>query len=194
MDFRLVNLDCPACGSAMTGSSHDILFLCQHCGSGAVLQTDGLDTVESTALLPAPGHRAEVWRPAWTLEAKVDIDQRRLFGGQRTEDWSGRRTFVIPAFTLALTDLTLLARALTGVAHTTREVPKEPCHGGTLDLEDAQTLVRYLIVGEEAQKPDKLSTINVAVTPLAHRITALPFERDNDFLVCAITGVKVRSL
>lgn len=194
MDFRLVNLDCPACGSAMTGSPHDILFLCAHCGSGAVLEAEGLETVESSALLPAPGRRTELWRPAWTIEAKVDIDQRWLFGGRQTADWSGRRTFIIPAFPVSLTDLTLLARALSNVALTTGEVPKEPCQGGTLHLEDARTLARYIVIGEEAQKPDKLSTINVSLTPLAHRVTALPFERDGDLLKCSLTGVKVRIL
>ena len=83
MVFRLVNLDCPACGSAMTGSSHDILFLCAHCGSGAILGSGGLTTVDSSALLPAPGRRAELWRPAWTIETDVTIDQRRLFGSRR---------------------------------------------------------------------------------------------------------------
>jgi len=194
MDFRLANLDCPACGSAMTGAPHDILYLCAHCGSGAVLDDDGLETVASSALLPTPGRHAELWRPAWSIEAKVDIDQRWLFGGRQTEPWSGRRTFVMPAFALALADLVLLARALTSLSPTTGQVPKEPCHGGTLHLEDARELVRYLVVGEEVQKPDTLSTINVSLTPLSHQIVATPFERDGDFLKCAISGVRVRAL
>lgn len=194
MDFRLANLDCPACGSAMTGASHDILFLCSHCGSGAVLEGNGLETVASSAFLPTPEHRAELWRPAWAIEAKVDIDQRWLFGGRQTGDWSGHRTFVMPAFALELADLVVLARALTSVTPTPGEIPKEACHGGTLSLDDARLLIRYLVISEEVRKPDTLSTINVALTPLAHRIVATPFEYDGDLLKCAISGVRVRPL
>ena len=53
MNLHLIGLDCPACGSAMAGEPHDVLFFCSHCGSGALLDPEGLETVESTALLPA---------------------------------------------------------------------------------------------------------------------------------------------
>lgn len=191
MDFRLINLDCTACGSAMTAGPHDILFMCPHCGSGAVLGDSGLDLVDSSALLPTPGHRASLWRPGWSIEAEILVEDRRS-RGRVTPGWSGRRQFVIPAFPLPLEDLTLLARALSSASGATGEIPKEPCHGGRLDLVDAMVFIRYLVVGEEVQKPDHLSTVKVELSPVSHRIVALPFEHLDGRLRCAVTGTMVR--
>ncbi len=192
MDFHLINLDCPACGSAMAAGPHDILFLCPHCGSGAVLGNTKLDLVDSTALMPVPGRRARLWRPGWSIETDVLVNARRGTGGRVTPGWSGRRRFVIPAFPLALEDLTLLARALSSAAGATGEVPKEPCHGGTLDLVDALVFIRYLVVGSEVERPDDLATVKVEISPVSHRIVALPFEIAEGRLRCAVTGTVVR--
>lgn len=193
MDFHLINLDCPACGSAMTAGPHDIIFLCGHCGSGAVLGETELELVESTALLPVPGRRAMLWRPGWSIEADVLVDNRRRVGGRSTPGWSSLKKFVIPAFSLELEDLTPLALALSSAAPTTREVPKEPCHGGTLDLEDALVFIRYLIVGAEVERPDDLATVRVEINLVSHHIVALPFEKEDGRLRCAVTGTIVRS-
>ncbi|RLE17534.1 MAG: hypothetical protein DRJ65_22650 [Acidobacteria bacterium] len=192
MTFHLINLDCPACGSAMSAGPHDIIFLCSHCGSGAVLGDTELELVESTALLPVPGRRATLWRPGWSIEAEVLVDERRGVGGRVTPGGSSLKNFIIPAFALDLQDLTPLAIALTSAASTTGEVPKEPCHGGTLDLEDALVFIRYLIVGAEVSRPDDLATVRVEVTPVSHHIVALPFERIDGRLRCAVTGTIVR--
>ncbi|MEN8164154.1 MAG: hypothetical protein ABFS37_08495 [Acidobacteriota bacterium] len=192
MDFHLINLDCPACGSAMAAGPHDILFLCSHCGSGAVLGNTELELVDSTALMPVPGRRAMVWRPGWSIEANVIVQDRRRTGGRVTPGWSGLRRFVIPAFPLALEDLTPLARALSSNAGATGEVPKEPCQGGTLDLVDALVFVRYLIVGSEVEKPDNLATLKVEISPVSQRIVALPFELADGRLRCGVTGTVVR--
>ncbi len=176
----------------MTAGPNDILFLCAHCGSGAVLGDTGLDMVDSTALMPAPGRRAMLWRPGWSVEADVVVDDRRGFKGRVTPGWTGRRRFIIPAFPLALEDLSLLAGALSSAAETTGEVPKEPCQGGTLDLVDALVFIRYLIMGTEITKPDDLASVNIEISPISHRIVALPFERADGRLRCAVTGTVVR--
>ncbi len=191
MSIHLINLDCPACGSAMAAGPHDIIFLCRHCGSGAVLGDTGLELVESTALLPVPGRRAMLWRPGWSIEADVLVDNRRRTGGRVTPGWSSLKKFVIPAFALDLQDLTPLALALSSAASTTGEVPKEPCHGGTLDLEDALVFIRYLIVGAEVERPDDLATVKVEISPVSHHIVALPFEKIDGRLRCAVTGTIV---
>ncbi len=192
MDFHLINLDCPACGSAMTAGPHDIIFLCGHCGSGAVLGEKGLDVVESAALLPVPGRHATLWRPGWLIEADVSVHERRTMGGRATPGWSQPRTFVIPAFFLSLEDMTPLALALSSATGTPREVPRKPCQGGTLALEDALIFIRYLVVGAEVSRPDDLASLTVEITPTKHRIVALPFEHIEGRLRCAVTGTVVR--
>ena len=193
MDFRLINLDCPACGSAMTAGPHDIIFLCVHCGSGAVLGNSKLEVIDSTALMPSPGHRAQVWRPGWSIEADVVVEDRLRTDGRNTAGWSARRRFIIPAFALRLKDLTQLSRALSEAIGTTGEVPKEPCLGGTMDLEDALVFIRYLIVGSEVERPDDLATVAVTISPVNHSIVALPFEESDGRLRCSISGTVVRN-
>lgn len=192
MTVHLIGLDCPACGSAMRGDSIDVIFFCCHCGSGALLEEGGLDTVESTALLPVPGRHARTWRPAWVIEADVVVGDRIRADGRRTEGWKGERTFVLPAFPLRLPDLVLLSRALSEAAGAVGEVPREPIRGGVLSLEDALTLARHIIVGDEVRKSDMLASVQVEVHEKEHRLAAIPFERDDPGLRCAVTGVGVR--
>jgi hypothetical protein len=190
--LRLVNLDCPACGSAMRGEGLDTIFFCAHCGSAAVLAEEGLETVDSTALLPAPGRHAAFWRPAWRVEATVRVHDRVRANGRPTPDWQDRRVYFVPAFDLPLDDLTRLARALAEAAGSAAEVPREPIHGGTLDRDDAVTLVRHILIGDEVRRSDTLASVIVDLDDVEMTLVALPFERSKTSLRCAVTGVTVR--
>jgi hypothetical protein len=192
MTLRLVNLDCPSCGSAMRGEGLDTIFFCGHCGDAAVLGEEGLQTVESSALMPGPGRHARLWRPAWRLEARVRVHQRVRADGRTTEGWEQRRVFFIPAFDLPLDDLTRLSRALSEVAERTVEVPREPIHGGSLTLDDAVTLVRHILIGDEVRRSDMLASVVVDIDEISHGLVALPFEQGDRSLKCAVTGVTVR--
>jgi len=193
--LRLVNLDCPACGSAMNGRSYDVIFFCGHCGSAAVLEDDGLVTMESTALLPVAGRHARVWRPAWVIEAEVSVEERIRADGRHTQGWSGDRVFVIPAFNLALVDLLLLSRALSDAMGEVGEVPREPIHGGTLSIEDALTVARHLVIGHEVRHRDDLASVQVEIRERSHRLAAIPFGQDDDGqLRCAISGVAITEM
>jgi len=191
MNLRLVNLDCPSCGSAMHGEGLDTIFFCSHCGDAAVLDDEGLQTVDSTALLPTPGRNARVWRPAWRIEVRLRVHQRVRADGRTTPEWEGRKVFYIPAFDLSLDDTTRLSRALSEVSETLREVPREPIHGGTLSAEDALTLIRHLLIGDEVRRSDMLASVTVDIEEIARGLVALPFEEEDDRLRCAVTGVIV---
>ena len=116
MTLRLVSLDCPSCGSALHGEGLDTIFFCDHCGDAATLGEDGLEMVESAALMPAPGRSARTWRPAWLIEAEITISGRMRHRSGRRDGWSEERTFVIPAFEMPLGDLTRIARAFSELA------------------------------------------------------------------------------
>jgi len=192
VNLHLIGLDCPACGSAMEGDSYDVLFFCPHCGSGALLDSDGLSTVESTAVLPAPGRHPQVWKAAWVIEADVTVSERIRADGRQTEGWQGPRTFVIPAFELPLNDLSQLSRALSAAATEAAEVPREPIRGGVLSLDDALVLARHIVVGDEVRRADMLASVRAELTASGHRLAAIPFEPAGERLRCAVTGVTVR--
>lgn len=191
MSLRLVRLDCSSCGSSLRGDPHDILFLCPHCGAGSVLGPAGLEQLESTAFLPTSGRRAQLWKPAWVLETEVEVGQRVRAGGRPTDGSRGDRRFVMPAFPLPLRSAIALARALSAVPAAPGEVPREPIRGGSLTLEDALTLARYLVVSEEVARSDTLASVVVEVRVRGFRLAALPFEQDGDSLRCAVTGARV---
>jgi predicted RNA-binding Zn-ribbon protein involved in translation (DUF1610 family) len=193
VSLRLVPLDCPSCGSALRGESLDTIFFCGHCGHGAVLEDEGLRLVASGALQPAPGRSAGEWRPAWLLETEVTVSDRVRTGGRRSDGWRAERVFVVPAFACALDDLTRLARALSQAAGSAAETPRAPIHGGVLALEDAVTLARHVVVGDEVRRSDMLASLTVEIALRASRLVAIPFERSAKGLRCAITGVAVRA-
>jgi hypothetical protein len=193
MTLRLISLDCPSCGSALHGEGLDTIFFCDHCGDAATLGDDGLEMVESAALVPAAGRSAATWRPAWLIEAGVTVSERIRHKGGRSDGWQEQRTFVIPAFEMPLGDLTRIARALAEAAGETREVPREPIHGGTLAIEDAVTLIRHLVIGDEVRKSDMLASVTVDIEVTSSRLVAIPFESTDAGLRCSITGVTVTS-
>jgi hypothetical protein len=192
MNLRLVSLDCPSCGSALRGEGLDTIFFCDHCGDAATLGEEGLEMVESTALVPAAGRSARHWRPAWLIDAEVTVSERIRHKGRRSDGWQEQRTFVIPAFEMGLGDLTRIARALSEVAGETQEVPREPIHGGTLAVDDAVTLIRHLVIGDEVRKSDMLASVMVDIDVVSSRLVAIPFEAVDQGLRCSITGVTVR--
>jgi hypothetical protein len=193
MTLRLVSLDCPSCGSALHGEGFDTIFFCDHCGDAATLSEDGLEMVESSALMPAPGRPARIWRPAWLIEAEITVSDRMRHRSRRRDSWSEERTFVVPAFDMRLGDLTRIARALSEAAGETGEVPREPIHGGTLAVEDAMTLIRHIVIGDEVRKSDMLASVQVDIEVHESRLVAIPFEPIHSGLKCSITGVTVRS-
>jgi hypothetical protein len=158
-----------------------------------VLEEQGLELVESTALVASPGRRTELWRPAWKIEGTVTVTERVRADGARTPGWQEERTFIIPAFALALSSLTRLAEVLSAAAAGTGEVPKEPVPGGVLSLHDAEVLARQLVVAEEVRKPDMLASIDVGLETRAYRLVAAPFAREGEWLRCAVTGHMVRA-
>lgn len=193
MTLRLVSLDCPSCGSALRGEGLDTIFFCDHCGDAATLSDQGLEMVESSALMPAPGRSARTWRPAWLIESEITVSDRLRHRGRRSDGWQERRTFIIPAFEMPLGDLTRIARALSEAAGETGEVPREPIHGGTLAVDDAVTLIRHIVIGDEVRKSDMLASVMVDIEVVASRLVAIPFEPTKDGLRCSITGVTVRT-
>lgn len=195
MTLRLVNLDCPSCGSAMFGEGFDTIFFCSHCGNAATLGDECLDPVSSSALMPAAGRPVDRWRPAWRLEVDVSVHDRIVHGGRKTSGWDDRRVFYIPAFELPLDDLTRLARALSLTDAAAAEVPREPIRGGTLSVDDALTLVKHILVGDEVRRSDALASVIVDVDVVDRSLAALPFSGGGGAgaLRCSVTGLTVRS-
>lgn len=191
MTLRLVALDCPSCGSALEGEGLDTIFFCQHCGDAATLSDEGLEMIGSAAVVPAPGRAAGIWRPAWSVEAVVEVADRVRYRGHRTPGWKNERTFVVPAFDMPLADLTRIVRGFASLSCELREVPREPIRGGTLAIEDVVTIIRHVVIGDEVRRSDMLASVRVEIDIVSKRLVALPFEEVPGGLRCSVTGVTV---
>ena len=65
--------------------------------------------------------------------------------------------------------------------------------GGTLALDDAVTLIRHILIGDEVRKSDMLASLQADIEVVESRLVAIPFEPTKVGLRCAITGVTVRN-
>ena len=81
------------------------------------------------------------------------MDRGILAHGRNTEGWRGTQTSLVPAFAPPFADPVELASTLSEAAASAGEVPREPIRGGTLAFEEAVTLDRHLVVGDEVHKP-----------------------------------------
>lgn len=188
----LVPLECPSCGSGLTAGPWDVVFLCRHCGGGARLGPDGLLEVEAVALAASPGRTVTGWRPAWLLDTTVAIRDRVVAGGGRSPDRRGSRRFLVAAWDLPLADLVRLARAHAATAAGTGELMSDPIPGGRISVEDAVAVARHVVIGEEVQAPDQLTSLTVDLELERARLAAVPVEETADRCRCAVTGVGYR--
>jgi hypothetical protein len=94
---------------------------------------------------------------------------------------------------MPLGDLTRIARAFCEAAGEMGEVPREPIRGGTLSLDDAVTVIRHIVIGDEVRKSDMLASVTVDIDVVSNRLVAIPFEPTKVGLRCSITGVTVRA-
>ena len=127
------------------------------------------------------------------IEAEITVSERTRAGGHRTDGWRGTKTFVIPAFEMRLADLTRIMRAFAELGTELREVPRDPIHGGTLAVEDALTIIRHQLIGDEARRSDDLASVMVDIEVLSNRLVAMPWDPSKGKLTCSVTGVTVRT-
>jgi predicted RNA-binding Zn-ribbon protein involved in translation (DUF1610 family) len=112
-------------------------------------------------------------------------------GDARARAESDARRFVVPAFELPLHALISLSIGYALAAIQIVDAPRETVTGGVLTLDDALALVLHRVIGAEVGKPDMLASLDVTLTPVAHSLIALPFERRGPALRCAVTGEDV---
>ena len=59
-------------------------------------------------------------------------------------------------------------------------------------IEDAVTLIRHILIGDEVRRSDMLASVIVDVEVVGRSLVALPFDAVEGRLTCAVTGVTVR--
>lgn len=162
--ISLVLLRCVKCSTPVPAEPNEIAWTCQTCGTGNLLHEDhGLEQIKIHYSAGIPQNVNG--RPFWVVPANVDIDRKTYTTfRKRTNDaerfWAQKRTFFIPAYSVSIDDMILLG------THYLRS-PVELEDGGavpflpiTQKLEDIQALAEFLVMGVEAERSDKVKTVN----------------------------------
>jgi hypothetical protein len=154
---------CLKCGAPVPAEPDQVAWVCAVCGQGLYLDDEqGLKTEDiyfSTSLTPnTPG------KPFWVADGVVNL-QRETFGSAKNKDaqafWSQPRRFFIPAYRAPLEEL------ITTATHLLLTPPRlEPGGSGrfepiTLALPDVIAAAEFIVVSIEANRQDRLKTIDV---------------------------------
>ncbi len=197
----MIQLSCESCGSLLDSEENEIAFVCQNCGQGYLIDEGHLrkiDVMFASPSLEEPGREIRFY-PFWLLSARVNIANRSSKGailGMSSSD-RGIQTFdfYIPAFELPLESLRPLALALT---RSNMQLDLAEGEGKALrdcvrSEEFAKGLADFIFLSMEAEKSDKMRSIDYDIEFQESRLVALPFvDLDGGKKKDMISGMEVK--
>lgn len=162
---ELLPLLCINCETPVPAESDQVAWACSQCGQGLLLDLErGLQPLEihySSAVQPG-----QLGIPFWSVSVQVTME-REAEGGwlDRSEHhserfWEGKRRFYIPANPVSLSDLVWRREVLQRDLIEGPQVPFEPVR---LSPADIPSVVEFLILGIEAERSDKVKSIDLSV-------------------------------
>lgn len=207
MSEAITVLVCGGCGKGLGGLSTDSAFLCPECGRGWGIGPGGL--FELPVSIRTSGDSPALPLPFWLVEADVAVNSRltrrethnvgvqrgRWFapaletGLRETGGFEGRRTLVIPAF--SLNGLFDLGVRLSGAVE---DFPEEiqgpwPRLAGVFSRpEEIRALAGGVCVGQEAAPDDWLADVSLEVRVVSSALLVLPGEVGEETVTVAGTG------
>ena len=169
--IELIPLVCLRCSTSIPAEPEEVAWVCAQCGQGMHLdQNNGLQPLEvsfSAAILPG-----KTGRPFWVTRATVSLARQTYGSGDRQlheseEFWRIPRTFFVPAFTTTLENLLDQAAGHLLKPPDLIPGPAAPFEPVTLQLEDVQAGVEFIVVAVEAGRKDRLKKLdlNLQITP-----------------------------
>jgi len=175
--LELVPLKCLRCGTLVPAAEEEVAWVCAQCGQGMHLAPDGLAPLDVKWATARDNARAN-WLPFWVFSGSVTFRQRQTYGGQNNPDelWNAPRRFYVPAFPAALEKIETLGAELTR-----KQAPLDagPAAGAltqcTLFPADARHAVEFVVLTIEADRRDKLRSIDFALDLAEPELWLLPF-------------------
>jgi hypothetical protein len=164
--IELVPLKCINCDALIPADQDEVAWVCESCGQGQQLVEEGLAPLQihyARRILPS-----KVGRPFWVCDGQVQI-QRDVYPIQRpktadAEDfWSLPRRFVIPAFKIPLDDLTRLGSRYLLEPPYLQEGKPVKFETVTFSPADIPALVEFIVIAVEAERRDKVKSIQMKI-------------------------------
>lgn len=174
----LLPLQCIKCQTPILAEPDEVAWLCPNCGQAVQLdenQPSGLAALELRfASGIQPGQKG---RPFWVAQGVVVV-QRETYSGdesrQALEFWQKPRSFFVPAYACTLDELISL-----GMQYLKQPVSMMPASAASflpvkLAQEDVRPMAEFIIMGIEAERRDKLKTVNIQLNLALPSLWILP--------------------
>jgi hypothetical protein len=189
--MKFLLLRCPHCAQPLAPNQQAVVVMvCPNCGSAVAIGDQGLSLVEARYVAAAKqkaDEAADRW-PFWLFSGQVLLDKRETQGGDRSsgkrakEFWSETRRFYLPAWELDWAEAKRLGIELLGHQPVLRTIPRPEdgrFRAATIAAEDAEKLIRLLVLSLEAARGDLLQDISFRLQLNAPELWAIPAKLTN---------------
>jgi hypothetical protein len=175
---ELVLLKCLQCGTPVPAEEDEVAWVCATCGRGLLLTETELVpiNVQWAALSAGQGQGGRLGRPVWVFGGAVEIVHRESYsGGNQPDDlWRNPVRLFVPAYTCPLQELEDVGARLTRQQPLLTPGPPGPLTGCTLLPAEARAVAEFIVLTIEAERKDKLRTIDVRLNVGAPELWVMP--------------------
>ncbi len=161
---ELIPLKCVRCETPVPAQPGEVAWVCAQCGQGLLLDEErGMSPLE--VHFATGGSAKERGNPFWATKGQVLLQRetRAVFGGKdgdARQFWNHPHRFFIPAFTCSLDMLINLGTGLLRRPPELRKGEPLPFAPVTLLPQDVTALVDFIVVAIEAERADKVKSVN----------------------------------
>jgi hypothetical protein len=161
-------------------------MVCANCGAAVSIREQGLSLLD-VYYVASSEEKADRW-PFWRFPGQVWLDKRETQGGDRSgakhakEFWSTPRQFYLPAWELEWKEAKRLGMELLAEQprfQTTDMVGDGRFRSATVAPEDAEKLLRLVVLSIEAARGDWLEDISFRLQLDAAELWAIPARLTN---------------
>lgn len=177
--IELIPLRCTQCETPVPAQLDEVAWVCQQCGQGLLLhQETGLEPHE--IFFAATLKPNQAGKPYWVGEGRVQV-QREAYGtfgkktGEAQKFWGKPRLFFIPAFDAPLDDLLNVGTGLLRNPPPLERGPAARFLPATLASEDVGALAEFIVMAIEAERRDKVKTVNLSLKLTGLELWILPY-------------------
>ena len=163
--IELVPLNCTRCATPLAAEANEFVWACKQCGQGLALDDQkGLEPLQIN--YHADLHPEQRGWPFWVGLAQVSV-RRDSTGFRRSHDearefWAQPRQFFIPAYESDIDALIQVAGHMLRRPVALKPAPADHTHPFTpvtLPHADVRSFAEYLIVAIEAERKDKIESV-----------------------------------
>jgi hypothetical protein len=174
---ELVPLECLRCRSRLPAEEGQVAWLCPACGQGQRLdEAAELQPVEIRFARSAGTGEAR-WLPFWVLPVRVRVLERVSYGREQPPDprWEQPQPFVLPAFDTRPEDAGQWGARFLKEPVTLVDGPVGSLPSVSVTPEEAQALAEFVVLTLEAERRDKIKSLNAVLDFGEAKLWCLPF-------------------